>query len=137
MQNKASWPETGTLLRVLLVSALVALGIQYFLGIEVNMYVEAPYSSTDLLFSSHYSLGILVVAIGMGVLAVSILTRKPFAVLASLVAFVAMATAGQAGRVYTFSSHVESYSLIMAVAFLVAFASYFVEIILLSRSPAP
>lgn len=127
------WPNTLTWLRVLIAAMLFLLAAQYVLGTLVHLYSAPPYSSSDLVFSLHYSLGILNVAFALAVLTVSVLTRHATVVLTSFVAFLAVATAGQAGRTFAFSGSNDLYSLVMSIGFLVAFAAYFSDVLAVRR----
>jgi hypothetical protein len=137
--SRLAWPNTLTWLRLLILFTLILLAVQYVLGMEVNLYSTPPYSSSDLVFNLHYSLGIINVAFGLAVLAVSVLTRKATTVLTSFVGFVAVAAAGQAGRMFAFTGQGSIYSLAMSIGFIIAFSSYFSEVLsirrILSKSP--
>lgn len=129
---KLAWPGTAAWLRLLTLATLGLLGIQYFLGMEVNIYLAPPYSSSNLIFSLHYSLGILVLGFSLAILAVSVLTRDLPTVTASVVGFMSIAVAGEAGRQFAFSSQNNYLSLAMSLGFLVAFGAYIAEAFLLN-----
>lgn len=131
--RRVSWPNALTWLRVLIAATLFLLAAQYVLGTLVHLYSAPPFSSSDVVFSLHYSLGILNVAFGLAVPTVSVLTRSVTVVLTSLVAFLAVAAAGQAGRTFAFSGGNDLYSLVMSIGFLVAFAAYFSDVLAVRR----
>ncbi len=127
------WPSTLTLLQTLILLTLVLLAFLYAFGMGVNIYLTAPYNSSNTIFSLHYSLGILALAFGLAILAVSILTREILPVLESVIGFAALTAAGQAGRDFAFSSQDNFYSLVMSLGFIIAFSAYFSEALTLRR----
>lgn len=120
-----------TVLRFLLLATLLILAIEYSLGIYVNAYLAPPYG--DAVFSAHYALGVLLGALAVLVLAFSALTRSVPAIATSAVALVFIASAGQSGRLFAFQGQDPVYSVVMALGFLIAFASYFSEVLVVRR----
>ncbi len=121
-----------TALRFLLLGTLILLAIQYVLGTYVNAYVSPPYDNSAL-FNSHYLVGVLLVLLGVVVLVFSALSRSVPAITTSAAALIFIAIAGQSGRVFAYSGQNSLYSIVMALAFLGAFASYFSEELVLRR----
>ncbi len=115
------------------------LALQYFLGIYVNAYLVAPYPRGGI-FTAHYAVGLLLVGLGLVILVVSALTRSIPAIATSAMALIFVTLAGQAGRLFAFYGQDPVYSVVMALGFLLAFASYFSELLvvrsMISRTSA-
>jgi hypothetical protein len=125
-----------TVLRFLLLATLILLAIQYVLGIYVNAYVSPPYGS-GALFGFHYAVGVILAGLAVVILVVSGLTRSAAAITTSAAALIFIVVAGQSGRLFSFNGQNPVYSVVMALGFLVAFASYFSEELVLRRMMTP
>jgi len=130
---RLGWLNTLTWLRILIAVTLALLVVQFVLGMEINIYLTPPYSSSNGTFSLHYSLGILSLGFGLAILAVSVLTRHVTPVLTSVAGFLALAIAGEAGREFAFSGQSNFLSLVMSLGFIIAFSSYYSEALALRR----
>lgn len=120
-----------TALRFLLLAALILLVVQYALGTYVNSYSSPPYGGG--IFDSHYLVGVLLLIVAIIVLVFSALTRSVPAVTTSALALIFIAAAGEAGRLFSYNGQNSLYSIIMSLAFLAAFATYFSEELVLRR----
>jgi hypothetical protein len=123
----STWPSVLTLLRILVDAMLVILAVQFVSGVLVSVYLNPPYSSSVLVFNLHYTLGLFVVAVGLSVIAISVLTREVSAVVASAVGFFSVVAAYLAGRDFAFSGQNPLNSVIMGIGFLVAYSAYYSE----------
>ena len=109
--------------RVLFALMLVLLSTLYILGMVTNIYVSPPYTAANL--SSHYFLGLISSFFSVDVLVVSLLLRRLPVVLSAITLTVSMAVAGFSGLAFAFGAQMPMYTLVMSIAFLVAFASCF------------
>ena len=121
---KAPTPRNMSQIRYLLIAALALLVVEYSLGILVNLYSAPPYN--DIWLSSHYAFGVIILIFpGVVLLVMSARYRSLALFIATLVALASIIVAGQAGRIFAFQGQDSIFSLIMAIAFLTAFSSYF------------
>lgn len=113
--------------RTLLITGLVILVVEYLLGILVNLYSTPPYN--DVLLSSHYALGVIILIFpGVVLMVMSARYHSLPLTIATLVALASIIVAGQAGRTFAFQGQDSIFSFVMAVAFLTAFLAYIVAI---------
>ena len=92
----------------------------------MSAYLVAPGVG---IFTAHYAVGLLLVGLGLVILVVSALTRSIPAIATSAMALIFISLAGQAGRLFAFYGQDPLYSVVMALGFLLAFASYFSEML--------
>ncbi len=91
----------------------------------------------DAYISSHYTIGLLTALIAIIVLILSALTRRFSFVATSIVAVIVVAVADEAGITFWSHGQDEIYSIIMGIAFLIAFTSYLGEALIITRTPMP
>lgn len=116
----------------LLIIGLVILVAEYLLGILVNLYSTPPYN--DILLSSHYALGVIILIFpGVVLMVMSARFHSLTLTIATLAALASIIVAGQAGRSFAFQGQGSIFSFVMAVAFLTAFLAYLVALFSINK----
>lgn len=118
--------KKATILLFLLLAVLILLAIQYVIGTYVNAYMAPPYGGA--VFNAHYIDASLLVLFAIIILLFSVLIRNTYAIIASAVGVIFIAVAGQSGRIFASNGQDPVYSAYMALAFLIVFSSYLLEV---------
>ncbi len=143
--------KTVKTLRVFLIVILVLLGLQFELGMAVNIanptaIAPFPYSSAafsdalrgaGILTEVHADFGALLALFSLVVMIYSLLSRVRGAQIFGTLAFLSTLAAGDGGLLFVLSGfHSDNSSHQMATNFLLTFAFYFIELYVLKPAPS-
>jgi hypothetical protein len=127
--------------KILLTAEVVLLFIQFWLGVSINLFVSIPLLS-PFNFSSysggpevvaHVVNGILVIALAALILIYGVRLKSIFTSALSTAALVFVIVASERGMAFALVGHDSTYSLEMAISFLVAYTIYLAMFYLAER----